>query len=284
MNTEPFISIITPTLNSANSILFCLTSVEQQSYQNYEHIIIDGLSSDATIDIIHEYQTKHSNVFLVSEKDSGIYEAMNKGISLAKGNWLFFLGSDDRFFDDNVLLNIFNRCILRDKFIIYGNALINGDAGWARDGEIYDGEFNLQRLIKKNICHQTIFYNKSVFKSNRYNVKYNVCADWDMNLRLWAKYQFYYINQIITVFNGGNSSFYIENNYSDNEKWINIVKSYKLKLLSKNFTPFIDNILQLSCYFRNNKEYFRSFMLLLIYYVQKIRNIIFGFSKSDNIL
>jgi glycosyltransferase involved in cell wall biosynthesis len=207
---------------------------------------------------------------IFSDMDKGIYDAMNKGIKLAKGEWVYFLGSDDRFYDETIL----DKVSLYKSFskIIYGNVLISGDAGWANDGQIYDGEFSLPTLIGTNICHQAIFYNKTVFKTcGLFNDRYNVCADWDLNLKLRASFSYYYIDTIIAVFHGGNTSYNLNNNYTNLEKWINILSYYRLKTLSHEFLGFSNEFLMLSKhYFRTNK-YFKSAMLLIIYFNHKIR-------------
>jgi glycosyltransferase involved in cell wall biosynthesis len=272
MKTSPLISIITPTLNSAETVLSCLKSVAEQDYKNIEHIIIDGNSSDATLDIVKGFSSNHSYIRLISEPDSGIYDAMNKGIFLSKGTWLYFLGSDDIFYCENVLSNIFNNKLIYTQKIIYGNVLINGNAGWAKNGQIYDGKFTLHKLIEKNICHQAIFYKKDVFnKGDSFNSRYTICADWDMNLRMWASFKFYYLEIIIAIFKGGNSSNLIENNYYDIDKWLNIVNSFRFGIASKKFTPYSENFLILSQYFKNGNKYFKSFLLKGIFYLHRIR-------------
>lgn len=205
MNNLPLISIITPTLNSADNIEKCLLSVANQTYKNIEHLIVDGISSDATLDIIKNYQTQYANIKLISEKDRGIYDAMNKGIKLAKGTWLYFLGSDDRLFDRDVLKNIIDSLKHNTNCdVIYGNVYST------RFNGIYDGEFNASKILTKNICHQSVFFRKTVFnKTGYFNLKYKSHADWDhnMNWMLSPKINKKYINLIIAYYaDGGYSS------------------------------------------------------------------------------
>ena len=98
------ISIITVTHNSASTIVHCLNSVSKQVHKPFEHIIIDGTSTDNTILMINNHKTDFIN--LVSEPDSGIYDAMNKGIQIAKGDVIGFLNSDDFYADDFVLSRV----------------------------------------------------------------------------------------------------------------------------------------------------------------------------------
>lgn len=95
---RPFISVIIATYNSGKVLAYCLESIAVQSYQNFEVIIIDGGSTDNTVDIIRQYDSYVS--YWVSEADKGIYDAWNKGVIIAKGEWITFLGSDDAFCPD----------------------------------------------------------------------------------------------------------------------------------------------------------------------------------------
>src|SRR5688572_23331397 len=101
---SPMFSIIIPTLNSEAHIRRSLESVLHQSFPNFEILIVDGLSVDQTLSIVQ--QENDARITTYSEKDHGIYDAMNKGITLAKGKWLYFLGSDDVLYDNNVFQDV----------------------------------------------------------------------------------------------------------------------------------------------------------------------------------
>jgi glycosyltransferase involved in cell wall biosynthesis len=265
------VSIVIPTLNSGKTLSDCLDSIVNQSYQDLEILLIDGKSTDNTLGIIQKYAEKYQNITYVSENDLGIYDAMNKGISLAKGTWLYFLGSDDKLYNNDVLSMIFKEKRSEKQKVIYGNVLINGDAGWARNGQLYDGEFTLPKLIERNICHQSMFFHKSVFKKcGIFNIDYSICADWDMNLRLWSAYSFKYVEMVVAVFKGGNRSFQIEDNYTEIEKWLTISNWFNYKILSKEFSSNYKAFLLLSGYYKRKKNYFKSFILKFIFYLQKI--------------
>jgi glycosyltransferase involved in cell wall biosynthesis len=266
----PSFSIIIPTLNSSKTLSIALDSILKQSFINFEILIIDGLSTDKTIEIAKSYNDERIRIFC--GKDKGIYDAMNKGIDLATGTWIYFLGSDDWLYNENVLAKIFCKTKTKHINVIYGNVVISGDAGWAKDSQIYDGEFSLSKLIRENICHQAIFYNKAVFeKYGIFNTKYNVCADYDMNFRLWASYSFYYIETIVAVFKGGNTSYRSANNYTNTEKWLNIVSYFKFNILSSEFSAFSQNFITLSCYYNEKKKYFKSYFFKIIFYLHKVR-------------
>lgn len=197
----PFFSIIVPSFNASETIRGLLNSILEQSFKHFEIVIIDGVSSDHTIEIIHSYNDPRIRVF--SEKDNGIYDAMNKGIACAEGTWLYFMGADDIIYDSTILAqikeNIDNKSI---KDIIYGDVQIIGNGIWAKHSDIYDGPFDMEKLFKKNICHQSIFYNKSVFTTiGVYNLEYKIIADYEFNLRCFSKFYPQWIDLIVAKFN-----------------------------------------------------------------------------------
>ncbi len=202
--TAPLFSVIIPTYNSYSVIRNAIDSVIKQTLPNLEIIIIDGSSTDNTVEIVESYNDERIKVF--SEKDKGIYDAMNKGIRCASGKWLLFLGSDDVIFDNNTLKAVSSH--LKSNSFYYGNVKVNGNTGWAQDGAIYDGEFTLQKLLLKNICHQSIFYNRDVIIKNaiEFKLEYPVCADWDFNLKCWSISPFTHIPLTIAIFNAGGVS------------------------------------------------------------------------------
>ena len=193
-------SIIIPTYNSSGTLVKCLDSILMQSYMNYEVIIIDALSTDETSQIINSYVKKFSSLQLVLEKDEGIYDAMNKGIKISQGNWLYFLGSDDVLFNEDVFENI-SKFILANKEadLIYGDVIMNSS------NKRYAGEFDILRLhLDCNICHQAIFYKKEIFeKLGNFNVKYKIWADWDFNIRCFRHpgFKCLYIDKVIANYN-----------------------------------------------------------------------------------
>lgn len=116
---NPRFSIITVCYNSARTIERCINSVRRQNYEDYEHIIIDGGSSDGTRNILERYDDRRVRV--VSEQDAGIYDAMNKGIALATGEYLYLLNSDDYFANENVLKLLDNVYKSRPTSFLCGN-------------------------------------------------------------------------------------------------------------------------------------------------------------------
>lgn len=191
-------SIIIPTYNSSKTLERCLKSILNQTFNDFEILVIDGLSLDNTIKIANSFVDERIKVF--SEKDNGIYDAMNKGIEKANGEWLYFLGSDDTLYDADTLgdINLYLSSDLID--IIYGNVIFKSS------NKKYLGEFNLEKLLleRRNICHQAVFYNKSVFKKiGNYNLKYEVLADYDLNIRafLYENLIIKHTDRIIATYN-----------------------------------------------------------------------------------
>lgn len=169
-------SIIIPTYNTSRTITQAVKSVIEQDFTGgLEILIIDGLSTDNTIDTVKSFQD--NRIKIISGKDTGIYDAMNKGVKLAQGEFIYFLGSDDKLFDASVLTKV-EANIDESIDVIYGNV-------WSsRWGGNYDGEFTVDKIIHKNICHQAIFIRRHVFLDIGYfNLKYPILADWEHNWR-----------------------------------------------------------------------------------------------------
>lgn len=177
----PLISIITPTFNSEKYVMDLINNVQQQDFKNFEHIIMDGLSSDRTADLVLSACEVYSNLKLVSEPDAGIYDAMNKGVRISQGKWIFFLGSDDWFTEKDVLLKIENA--INDS---PHAELIYGDVWSEVYNRIYEGQFQINKILGQNICHQCMFFRKELFyKMGEYELKYKQNADYQFNLLAW---------------------------------------------------------------------------------------------------
>lgn len=241
IENRPFFSVIVPTYNSALHINKCVESLISQSFKNFEVLIIDGLSTDDTVSKIESYKDKR--IKILSEPDKGIYDAMNKGIRLASGQWLLFLGSDDELYDNNVLSALHS--VTKDTAyeVIYGDVLLLGETGWGHKGQIYDGKFDLEKLLSHNIAHQAIIYRKVIFgKYGNYNEDFKICADHDFNLRVSSRTEYHYINKIITKFNAGGASSYKPDDEFNRQKIINLEKYFGRRRL---FGPEFKQLRQL---------------------------------------
>jgi len=205
----PKLSIIIPTFNSGATIERCLDSIGRQTFTDYEVVIQDGGSADRTLDAIRSWQQTNGGVRIELQQvqDKGAYDAMNKGIQRASGEWLYFLGSDDELYDARVLENTVGSPDALECDVLYGNVLMMGRNGVPTDGTVYDGPFDLKKLLHGNICHQAIFYKADTLKKiGSYNLDYVICADWDLNMRCFANSQFKYVDTIVAKFNTGGLS------------------------------------------------------------------------------
>ena len=195
--------------NAEATIETSIQSVLCQTYNNYEFVIVDGCSKDKTLDIIKKYPS----IKFISEPDKGIYDAMNKALRIADGDYLLFLGSDDVLYSPDILNIVSNYLI--DDVVYYGNVIKTNY------GTIYDGEFTKWDWGYKNICHQSIFYPKSIYKNKNYDAKYKLVADWVYNLQLLAELKkFNYIDVIISLYNdvSGISSTQIDESFLKERK------------------------------------------------------------------
>jgi len=179
------VSIITVCLNSENSIEITINSVISQTYPHIEYIIVDGGSTDNTLEIIQQYRSKIH--LLVSEKDRGIYDAMNKGVDRASGDIINFLNSGDYFYNKNVI-ETFAEQIARfeDTGIFIGDTILYDTeneeriSGFRRDKIEY---------IARVVNHQAIFAKHSVFeKIGGFDIKYRIYADYDWLMRALLKF------------------------------------------------------------------------------------------------
>jgi glycosyltransferase involved in cell wall biosynthesis len=222
MTPNPLISIITVSYNAVKTIEKTIESLIWQSYSNYEFIIIDGGSTDGTCKIITKYLSNIS--YYSSAPDTGIYNAMNKAIEVAKGDFLYFIGADDVLFNCDSLKKV--SVFLSDPSKIY-----YGDVKFKKRNVIYDGKFNAYKLVTRNICHQGIFYPKNVFCEYKFNEKYKVYSDYELNLKLYnhSKFSFVYIPVIVALFNDEGTSGLnaLDNNF----------ESDRISIIRKNF-PF----------------------------------------------
>jgi glycosyltransferase involved in cell wall biosynthesis len=170
---QPLVSIIIATYNAAQHLPACLRSIFDQAYPAIEIIVIDGGSTDATFSVINEHSDRVAK--WVSEPDNGIYDALNKGVKMATGQWLYFLGADDR------LLTGFSQLaeqLTDTNTLYYGNTVA--------DGPLFTGKFSAYRLAKYAINHQAIIYPAKAFEKYTYNTRYRVFADYALNLQCWG--------------------------------------------------------------------------------------------------
>jgi glycosyltransferase involved in cell wall biosynthesis len=177
----PLFSLVIPTLNVETAIRSCLDSIAGQTFVDFQVVLVDGGSTDKTLEVVATFRpTLGPRLLLQAGTDDGVYDAMNRGVSLAIGEWLLFLGADDVLHGADTLEKV--AALIREG----GQAdLVYGDVIMRSSGERYGGEFDLDRLqLEENLCHQSVFYQRELFeKLGPYNLRYRIWADWDFNIR-----------------------------------------------------------------------------------------------------
>ncbi|MGZ3756559.1 MAG: glycosyltransferase family 2 protein [Mucilaginibacter sp.] len=189
------VTVVTVVFNFKDEIENTLLSVVNQSYENIEYIIIDGGSVDGTLDIIKKYQ--HKIKICISEPDMGVYDAMNKSLKIATGDFLIFMNAGDVFCSSDTITNVMENVVHSDA-VYYGNAIYSNKK--ANSQMHRGGIFTKYRLAKTNICHQTIFYPRAAYLKTEYDLKYKLYSDWDYNIKLFSKLKFRFIDQDIAVY------------------------------------------------------------------------------------
>lgn len=268
----PLITIIIPTFNAASTITRCLDSIRCQTFKDFEVLIMDGMSSDETRELASLGSVNESNIHFFSEKDDGTYDAMRKGIAFAKGRWLYFLGADDELYDENVLYVISKTLLSHPAHMVYGDVILFGDTLFGTDGSRYGGRFDTAKIIKHCICHQAIFYSRSVFeKTGGYDLRYKVCADWDLNLRCFAFLSIHYVDMVIAKFSTGGQSSQIKDEFYRFDRVLNAQRYFNISFFSKYFIGDFTIFRKVAARFlrRGNLAKASFFMLVAIYQGRK---------------
>ena len=166
------ISVITINFNNANGLERTLRSVISQTFNDYELIIVDGASTDGSVDVIKNYAHENSRLNFVSEKDTGIYNAMNKGINMSQGEYLIFMNSGDCFYDASVLE--LSLPFLKENFdIICGIALSDKYKMYPPKKQ----QLSMSFFLKNSLNHQATFIKTKIMKQYYYNEKYKIVSD-----------------------------------------------------------------------------------------------------------
>ncbi|RFS18721.1 glycosyltransferase [Chitinophaga silvatica] len=184
VSVKPLVSIITVCFNAGKYIEATIQSVVSQTYPNIEYLIIDGASKDNTLEVVNKYRSKIATI--VSEKDKGLYDAMNKGMQLATGEYLLFLNADDVLTDEHVIAAMMSTCHNADVY--YGEAMFMDEEG--KDIGLRSTQTPHKvpdQLTWKSlkygmvVSHQAFIIRKSL--SPLYDLNYKVCADIDWMIR-----------------------------------------------------------------------------------------------------
>ena len=230
------VSIIVVSLNTKDDFIETIKSINNQTYKNFEIIVIDGKSNDGTEDEINQMRDSFSKIII--EKDNGIYDAMNKGIALVKGEWTVFLNSGDTFFEKVTLERIFDNNKFSYIDVIFGNTIINNKK-YKYKYKSMGKKFEKSTVIMP-FCHQSSFIKSSLFKKNLFNLDFKLSSDFNFFYKCYLqKKNFCRLNiPFATIKSGGISDNKRQQVYSENisimktyNKKKNILKIYMLKLL-----------------------------------------------------
>lgn len=189
------VSIITVCYNAGNVIEQTIRSVLSQDYVNLEYIIIDGNSTDNTLNVIKE--AVDGRVKWISEPDKGLYDAMNKGIKLATGDWMCFMNAGDRFVDNKTISKVFNLNVDGGD-VLYGDVILE----YPPFGNVRRRHNTLSgKKCALDICHQSTFIKASIMKEYGYDTHYKIFADIDFFYKIWKNgCKFLYVPVDIAVF------------------------------------------------------------------------------------
>lgn len=225
------ITLITVCFNSHATIKDTLESVLAQNYDNYEYLIIDGKSIDNTLEIIKEYEKKFKGKLqYISERDKGLYDAMNKGLKLAKGDIIGILNSDDVLANSFVFQKIINKFEIGNCDCVYSNLVFMDENLKNPTRNFIAHKFS--KYFGWHPPHPTLYIKKEVYKHiGNFNIKYRICADLDLMTRIMNKnYRFEYIQEYLVIMRSGGVSTDGIKGYIKNLKEANIVlKNNKIR-------------------------------------------------------
>lgn len=230
------ISIITVCYNSQDTIRDTLESVLSQTYENYEYLIIDGKSTDSTLNIIKEYEKKFDGKLkYVSEKDNGLYDAMNKGIKMASGDIIGIINSDDILAHKNVFRKVIDK--IKDNDGVYSNLLML-DENLEKTYRLFKSK-KMSKKLGWHPPHPTLYIKKEVYgKYGYFDINYKIAADLDFMLRIINNdVKLKYINDYFVYMRaGGASTNGLKGYYKNFKESYDVLKKNNVKF------PFITNI------------------------------------------
>lgn len=203
---KPLITVVTVVYNGEAHLKQTIQSVIDQSYDNVEYIIVDGGSTDGTLDIIRRYEGQID--YWVSEVDNGLYYAMNKSVILATGKWINFMNAGDSFYDTNVLASLFDATGFGDASVVYGDVM-----------KKYNQQYQILRKNKPlelfyqelPFSHQAAFVKTVLLKRYPFDTQYRLSADYDLFFNLYHRgLVFVHLPRIVATFD----MFGVSSNYA----------------------------------------------------------------------
>jgi glycosyltransferase involved in cell wall biosynthesis len=254
---QPKLSIVTINYNNSHGLQQTIDAVINQSFNSYEYIVIDGGSSDDSKTIIEKYADKIS--YWVSEKDNGVYHAMNKGIAKANGEYVLFLNSGDYFITNTILEKIFAEKNTED--ILYG------DVQTPTEILRYPEKLDFFYFFRYSLGHPASFIKKSLFeKYGFYNEENKIVSDWEFFLKVIVthKASYKYLKEVVSYFDTTGMSSSVESQVLLNEEMIKVLHPY----LDEYYSEIIIGCNEL----RDKISYYqkKEFRRTLKYYISKI--------------
>lgn len=196
----PLVSIIVPTWHSAAVLGGALASLAAQTWREFEVIVSDGASSDGTLDVAREAAPMLPALVVDSRPDGGVYDAINRGLALARGDWVLVLGSDDRLHASDTLAAAAPVLRASRADVVHGDVRVMAAGSSLRvaAGARYAGPMPLARLLKENLCQQSVFYRRSLFSViGCFEPRYRIWGDWEFNLRAAMRAEFEWIDLVV---------------------------------------------------------------------------------------
>jgi glycosyltransferase involved in cell wall biosynthesis len=200
---KPLVTIITAVYNAADCISFCIQSVLDQDYPNIEHIIIDARSSDGTLEIVRSFEDRLT--YWVSEPDAGIFDAWNKGFYLARGEWIAFLGADDRYLPHAVTTYMNLAQANPDALFLSSRAKLDHPSGWA---PVFGGPWQWPRFSQAmTTVHVGTMHHRKLFDLyGRFDTSYKIAGDYHFMLRAKDKFRSAFTPEVTVIQRAGGES------------------------------------------------------------------------------
>ena len=218
------ISVVTVCYNAADTIEKTMLSVLNQTYHDIEYIIIDGGSTDGTVEIIRKYADRIA--YWVSEPDKGIYDAMNKGIKVATGEWINFMNAGDEFVDEGVIEKLFQNRTIDTVGVVFGDTLFIHKS---KQKIVKFGDDPHHKIMPS--CHQSIFCRRILLARILFDLRYKIAADYNLFFQLrQMDIEFQYVQLVVAVYDAANG-------ISSRNEWS--TQKEMLKIESRSLVYFI---------------------------------------------
>lgn len=196
----PLVTFIVPTFNSQGHVAQALQSLADQTCRDFEVVLSDGASRDDTVRIAGTFAGRLPSLTIDSRPDQGVYDAINRAVARARGDWVLVLGSDDRIHAADTLATM--APLLRGAAapIVYGDVVVTGpNKLGVASGARYAGPMPLERLLSINVCQQAVFYRRTLVEElGGFDLRYRVLADWEFNLRAAFRVPMQWVDVVVS--------------------------------------------------------------------------------------